>query len=77
MVVPDGIVQHERTIAIAPGIAGVRVLSDDDRGNAELLQARAERDFALSAADDDTIGLDLAAERHLLGLFGLSQFFSR
>ena len=71
MVVPDRIVQHERTIAIAPGIAGARVLFDDDRGNAELLEACAKRDSALSAADDDTIGLDLAAERRLRGLFGL------
>ena len=78
MVVPDRVVQHERAIAVAPGIAGARVLLDDDRRHVELLQPRAERYAALSAADDDAIGLLRRAERGLLaGRFASSQFLAR
>src|SRR6185437_6230505 len=66
MVVPDRIMQAERFIAVAPGIAGTGVLLDDDGGHAELAQPGSEPDAALAAADDDHIGLGLDAE--LLGL---------
>jgi hypothetical protein len=36
MVVPDGVMQAERLVAGAPGIAGALVLLDDDGGDAEL-----------------------------------------
>ena len=71
MIVPDRVVQAERLIAVAPGIAGAVVLLDDDGGHAELAQPRAERDAALAAADDEHIGLGLNAE--LLG-FLVAQF---
>ena len=62
MIVPDRVVQAERLVAVAPGIAGAGVLLDDDGGHAELAQPRAERDAALAAADDEHVGLGLKAE---------------
>ena len=67
VIVPDRVVQHERAVAVAPGIAGLRVLLDDHRRHAELLQARAEHDAALPAADDEAIGLGAVAESGFLG----------
>ena len=71
MVVPDRIMQAERFIAVAPGIAGAPVFLDDDCGHVELAQPRADRDAALAAADDQHIGLGLKPE--VLG-FLVSQF---
>src|SRR6516162_8259279 len=71
MVVPDRIVQAERFVAVAPGIAGAAVLLDDDCGHAELAQSCAERDTALAPTDDESVGLGLNAE--LLG-FLVAQF---
>ena len=68
VVVPDGIVQAERLVALAPAVARPVVLFEDDRRHAELAQPRAERDAALPAADDDGVGLLLVAERALLVL---------
>jgi hypothetical protein len=66
VIVPDRIVQHERTIAVAPRIAGTRVFFHDERRHAELFEPRAQRDAALSAADDQAVGLFGVAERRLL-----------
>ncbi len=62
VVVPDRVVQAERLVALAPGVAGALVALDDDRRHAELAQPRAERDAALPAADDHDLGLRLVAE---------------
>ena len=62
VVVPDRVVQAERLVALAPGVAGALVALDDDRRHAELAQPRAERDAALAAADDHDLGLGLVAE---------------
>jgi hypothetical protein len=56
VVVPDRIVQAERCVALAPRVAGALVLLHHHRGHAEALQARGERDAALSAADDQDVG---------------------
>src|SRR5579883_2946960 len=69
MIVPDRIMQNEGTITVAPGVAGPRILLEDDRRHVELLQTRAERHAALAAADNDAIRLLFIAERRLLGLF--------
>ena len=60
MVVPDGVVQAERLVAVAPLVAGPRVPVDDDVVDAELAQPRTERDAALAAADDDDVRLAVA-----------------
>src|SRR6185437_14028871 len=66
VIVPDGIVQAERLVAVAPGIAGLGVLLDDDRRHVELAQPRPEPDRPLTAADDDDIRLPAFAERRRL-----------
>ena len=62
VIVPDRVMQAERLVALAPAVAGTLVLLDDDGWHAELLQARAEPDGALAAADDEAIGLPRTAE---------------
>ena len=68
VVVPDRVVEAERLVALAPGVAGTLVALDDDRGDAELAQPGAEGDAALPAADDDDLGLHLVAELARLAL---------
>src|SRR5690348_9601609 len=68
VVVPDRVVEDERPVALAPGVAGERVLLEDDGRHAEAAEARAEGHAALAAADDHAIGLDNGTERRLLGL---------
>ena len=68
VVVPDRVVQAERLVAVAPAVAGPRVLLDDDGRHAEHPQPRAEADAALPAADDHHIGLLGVAERSRLFL---------
>ena len=53
VVVPHRVVQAERGVALAPGVAGALVLLHHHRRHAEALQARGERDAALPAADDE------------------------
>ena len=57
VVVPHGVVQAERFIAVPPRIAGATVLFDDDRRHVQALEPGRQADAALSAADDDAIGL--------------------
>src|SRR3546814_12840399 len=76
VVVPDGVVQAERLVALAPGIARPLVLLDDDGGNAEALQPRAQRDAALAAADDDALGLARMAELRFLARLALGPAFA-
>ena len=71
VVVPDRVVQAERLVAPPPRVAGPGVALDDDRRHAELAQTGAERDPALAPADDQDLGLDLAAERGRLAAAGL------
>ena len=66
VVVPDGIVQVQGPVTLAPLVAGPLVLVDDERRDAEPLEPRAERDAALSAADHQAVGLARAAEFGLL-----------
>ncbi|MNT30020.1 hypothetical protein D3C72_1657910 [compost metagenome] len=62
MVVPDGIVQAQGLVALAPAVAGARIFLDDDGGDVQLAQPRTERDAALAAADDDAVGLARIAQ---------------
>ncbi len=65
VVVPDGVVQAQGLVALAPLIAWPFVLVDDDRGHAELTQSGAERDAALAAADHQRVRLGRVPERGL------------
>ena len=66
VIVPDGIVQAERSIASAPAVARSLQCVDDQCRNAKLLQSRREGQAALTAADDQAIGLLRYAEFGLL-----------
>ena len=66
MVVPDRIVQTERLVALAPGVARTLVGIDDQGRHADPLEPRAETDAALPAADDQHERLALEAD-----LFGV------
>src|SRR5260370_12870952 len=74
MIVPNRIMQAERLVALAPAVAGPFVLFDDNRRHIELAQPGSERDAALTAANDDAIGLTRVAE---LGCFRLAFFLPR
>ncbi|MNX70582.1 hypothetical protein D3C86_1018450 [compost metagenome] len=63
--------QAERLVALAPAVAGPLILFDDDRRHTKLAKTRAKCNAALSAADDDDIGLLRIAE---FGGFGLAFF---
>ncbi len=47
------VVQDERVIAIAPVVADARLAIDDQRIDAQLLEARGDRKPGLSAADHE------------------------
>ncbi|MCY1229600.1 hypothetical protein D9M72_419690 [compost metagenome] len=68
VIVPDGVMQAERLVALAPAVAWPLVPFEDDGGHAQLTKPSAERNAALSAADDHDIGLVFIAERALLML---------
>ena len=68
VVVPDGIVQAERLVAVAPAVAGTRVLLEDDGRHVETPEPRAQRQPALAAADDQAIRLLRVAERRFFRL---------
>ena len=67
VVVPDRVVQAQRLVALAPGIAGVGMLVDDQRGHAQLLEPCAQTQPALATADDQAIGLALVTQLGSLG----------
>ena len=68
VVVPDGVVQAQALVALAPGVAGSLVLLDDDCRHVQPAQPRRERDPTLPAAHDQDIGLHGHAEfRFFLG----------
>src|SRR5258708_11670060 len=62
MVVPDGVVQGQRLVALAPCVAGPRIAVDDDGRHVELAQPRAKGDATLPAAHDDHVWLSDMAE---------------
>src|ERR1700720_4177100 len=62
MIVPDRIMQAERLVTLAPAVAGLFVFLDDDRRHIELAQPGSQCDAALTATNDDAIGLTRVAE---------------
>ena len=67
VVVPDRVVQAERLVALAPGVAGLSVLVNDQRGYTQLLEPCAQTQPTLAAADDQAIGLTLVTQLSNLG----------
>src|ERR1700686_5932367 len=74
MVIPDRIMQAERLVTLAPAVAWPFVFFDDNRRHIELAQPGSERDAALTAANDDAIGLTRVAE---FSCFRLAFFLPR
>src|SRR6202030_1095718 len=66
VVVPNGRVQRERRVALAPSIGWAFALIDDERRHTKLLEARAQAETCLPGADDHAIGLLCDAEFGLL-----------
>src|ERR1700692_4491120 len=62
MIIPDRIMQAERLVTLAPAVARPFVFFDDDCRHIELAQPGSECDAALTAANDDAIGLTRVAE---------------
>ena len=71
VVEPDGVMEREGVVAVAPRVAGVLVAFDDDGGDVETTEARGEADSTLAAADDEDVGLAGVAECVLLSLAAL------
>lgn len=69
MVVPDGVMQAQRLVALEPLIAGPLVLLNNDVGHGRPFQPRAEHNTALPTPNNDTIRLLRMTERFLLLLF--------
>ena len=68
VVVPDRVVQAQRFVPVAPRIPGPCVFLDDDRRHTQLPQPRTKRDTALTATDNDNLGLGFIAQiRSLIG----------
>ena len=57
MVVPHRVVQAQAFVAVAPAVTGARVFLNNDGGHAQPAQARAQRNAALPAADDQHVRL--------------------
>src|SRR6202008_499985 len=67
VVVPHRVVQAERAVALAPGVAGALVLLHHQRRHLQALQPRGERNAALAAADDENVGLARDAQAAVVG----------
>src|SRR5437879_12561326 len=71
MIIPNRIMQAEGLVTFAPAVARSFIFFDDDRRHIKLTQTGSERDAALTATNDDTIGLMRVAE---FGSFRLALF---
>lgn len=72
MIVPDGVVQAERLVALTPAVARALVLLDDDCRHTQLAEPCAKCNSSLAATDDKDIGLRRIAQ---LGALALALFF--
>ena len=71
MIIPNRIMQAEGLVTFAPAVARSFIFFDDDCRHIKLAQTGSERDAALTATNDDTIGLTRVAE---FGSFRLAFF---
>src|ERR1700738_3913229 len=62
MIIPNRVMQAERLVTLAPAVAWPFVFFDDDRRHIELAQPSSECDAALTATNDDAIGLTRVAK---------------
>src|SRR3984893_4733899 len=71
MIIPNWIMQAERLVTLAPAVAWPLVLFEDDCRHIELAQPGSQCDAALTATNDNAIGLTRVAE---FGSFCLAFF---
>src|SRR5262249_29601936 len=71
MVEPDGVMQRQRVVPIAPGVARACVALDDERRHSETSQPRTESESTLTAAHDHDVRLGGVAQLRLLALTAL------
>ena len=71
VVVPHGVVQAERLVAIPPRIAGAIILFNNERRHFQAFQPRRQSDAALSATDNDEVGLSCVTQFCLFLSFSL------
>ena len=62
MIIPNRIMQAEGLVTLAPAVARPFIFFDDDCRHIELAQPGSECDAALTATNDDAIGLTRVAE---------------
>src|SRR5258708_16264710 len=62
MIIPNRIMQAEGLVTLAPAVTRPFVFFDDDRRHIELAQPSSKCDAALTATNDDAIGLTRVAE---------------
>src|SRR6266404_2906234 len=74
MIIPNRIMQAERLVTLTPAVARPFVFFDNDCRHIELAQPGSQCDAALTATNDDAIGLTRVAE--FLG-FRLAFFLPR
>src|SRR3981081_23936 len=74
MIIPNRIMQAEGLVTLAPAVARPFVFFDDDRRHVELAQPSCECDAALTATNDDAIGLTRVAK---FSSFRLAVFLPR
>ena len=72
VIVPDRVMQHEATVAVAPTVARAGILFHDQRGHTQLPQPGTKGYAALPAADDQDIGLVLLPHPGHLGITRLT-----
>src|SRR5882757_9780332 len=74
MIIPNRIMQAERLVTLTPAVARPFVFFDNDCRHIELAQPGSECDAALTATNNDAIGLTRVSE---FGSFGLAFFLPR
>ena len=71
VIVPDRVVETERAVALAPGVAGALILLNDDRRDTEPSHACTKGNTTLATTDDQHIRLGSVPELSLLTLLAL------
>src|SRR5437899_4748567 len=62
MIIPNRMMQAEGLVTFAPAVARSFIFFDDDRRHIKLAQTGSQRDAALTATNNDTIGLTRVTE---------------
>ena len=75
MVIPDGIVENERAVAVSPRVPCTGVFFKYNCWNTQTFKPGAKCNTALTAANDDTIGLFCVSKRSFFFVSTLEPVF--